>query len=159
FVTNPLSLAYGAAGVGYALKKITGKQSEELLGWILRHKIDAENYPPGLFIGLSGGALCLLELSAGPEAGRLFPVAFRHPLLGQAQDIFYGVAGWGLASLHFYLKTGNQLYLDKASEAGNRLLETCSLSPAGYYWKTLGETRFGFAHGASGIALFLLYLH
>ena len=159
FSTNPLSLAYGAAGIGYALAKIEGRHREELLQWILRHKITSETYAPGLYLGISGIALSLLEMGAVDDAEEKFRLTFGHPLLSQAPDIFYGIAGWGLTNLHFFLQTRNQLYLDKATEAGRKLLETCRLSSKGYYWETFGATRLGFAHGASGIALFLLYLH
>jgi serine/threonine protein kinase len=158
FVTNPLSLAYGAAGVGYALKKIEGGGGE-VVEWILRHEISPEFYPPGLYVGISGIALCLLEMGAAREAEEVFRLTFGHPLLWQTPDIFYGIAGYGLANLHFFLKTDNQLYLDKANEAGRKLLKMSRLAPAGYCWESLDETRLGFAHGASGIALFLLYLH
>jgi serine/threonine protein kinase len=159
FATNPLSLAYGAAGVGYALAKIQRKQKPELLEWILRHPISSENYAPGLYLGMSGIALCLLEMGATEEAEQVVQRTFNHPLLDQAPDIFYGIAGWGLTNLHFFLNTGNELYLDKATEAGRKLIESRRLSAAGCYWESFGETRLGFAHGASGVALFLLYLY
>lgn len=159
FATNPLSLAYGAAGVGYALKKITGRHSEELLNWILRHKITPQTYAPGLYIGISGIAWSLLEMGAVREAEELFQMTFRHRLLHDAPGIFYGTAGWGMTNLRFFLQTGDQRYLDNATQAGNKLLETCRLAPAGYHWDTPNETPLGFAHGASGIAVFLLYLY
>jgi serine/threonine protein kinase len=159
FATNPLSLAYGAAGVGYALKRITGSHSEELLNWILRHKITPQTYAPGLYIGISGVALGLLEMGAVQEAEELLQQTFQHRLLHDAPGIFYGTAGWGMTCLRFFLQTGDQFYLDKATSAGNKLLETCHLAPAGCYWDTPNETPLGFAHGASGIAVFLLYLY
>ncbi|HEV8492205.1 MAG TPA: class III lanthionine synthetase LanKC [Candidatus Angelobacter sp.] len=159
FVTNPLSLAYGAAGVGYALKQITGAHSEPLLSWILRHKITPQTYAPGLYVGTSGIALSLLEMGAVKEAEDLFQQTFHHRLLHAAPGIFYGTAGWGMTNLHFFLQTGDQLYLDKATSAGNHLLETCHLAPAGCFWNTPNETPLGFADGASGIAVFLLYLY
>jgi len=159
FATNPLSLAYGAAGVGYALKQITGTHSEQLLNWILRHKITPQTYAPGLYVGISGIAQCLLEMGAVQEGEALFQQTFHHRLLHDAPGIFYGTAGWGMTNLRFFLQTGDQLYLDKATKAGNHLLETCNLAPTGYFWNTPNETPLGFAHGASGIAVFLLYLY
>jgi serine/threonine protein kinase len=159
FATNPLSLAYGAAGVGYALRKITGQTSEDLVNWILQHKVTPQTYAPGLYIGISGIALSLLEMGAVKEAETMFGQTFNDRLLHDAPDIFYGTAGWGMTNLHFFLKTGNQLYLENATAAGNKLLETCQLARTGYYWNMGNETHLGFAHGASGIAAFLLYLY
>ncbi len=159
FATNPLSLAYGAAGVGYSLKQITGTGSPQIVDWILRHKITPQTYTPGLYVGTSGIALSLLEMGAVKEAEELFQQTFNHRLLHESPGIFYGTAGWGMTNLHFFLQTGNQLYLDKATSAGNHLLETCGLAPSGYFWNTPNETPLGFAHGASGIAAFLLYLY
>src|SRR5262249_24963771 len=151
--------AYGAAGVGYALKKMTGQTSDALLKWILRHKITQQSYAPGLYIGMSGIALCMLEMGACEEAEELLQLTFEHRLLHDATSIFYGTAGWGMTCLRFFLATGNELYRDKAKQAGQKLLETCRLAPAGLYWESSNEIPLGFAHGASGIAVFLLYLY
>ncbi len=158
FTTNPLSLAYGAAGVGYSLKKVTGKSSPLIMDWILRHKISREDYAPGLYVGLSGIALGLLEMGALDDARKIFQLTFEHPLLHKDPGIFYGTAGWGMTCLRFFLESGDELYLKKAEAAGRALMQRVHVSPAGYSWEAASEAQLGFAHGASGIALFLLYL-
>lgn len=159
FTTNPLSLAYGACGVGYALKKITHCSQERVADWILSHTITAETYAPGLFVGISGIAWGLLEMGMREEAEKIFRCARHHRLLDQSVDIFYGLAGWGMANLRFFLETGDEFYLSQAREAGDRLVGSSQPCESGCYWGSLDETSVGFAHGASGIAVFLLYLY
>jgi lantibiotic modifying enzyme len=108
---------------------------------------------------MSGIAWSLLEMGARQEAEEIFNRTFRHRLLHQSPDIFYGTAGWGMANLRFFIATANEMYLEKAEQAGNRLLNTCNDSERGCSWGTPSESNIGFAHGASGIALFLLYLY
>ena len=76
----------------------------------------------------------------------------------EGADLFYGAAGWGLASLKFFIATGNELYLDRARQAGQRLIATRRMETNRYYWERDGRVEYGLAHGASGIALFFLYL-
>src|SRR5262249_14822800 len=123
-----------------------------------RHKITREDYAPGLYTGLSGIALGLLEMDARDEARKIFQLTFDHPLMQQDSGIFYGTAGWGMTCLRFFLESGDELYLKKAEGAGRALLERMHVSARGYSWEAATEAQLGFAHGASGIALFLLYL-
>lgn len=159
FTTNPLSLAYGATGVAYALQRVDGAVPQAILDWILAHDINPNLYPPGLYLGLSGSASVLWELDANEEAERVFRMSLSHPLLHAAPDIFYGISGWGMTSLKFFMGTGNELYLDKARAAGDYLLEVSRSARGGRCWEVLTEGKIGFAHGASGIGLFLLYLY
>jgi hypothetical protein len=64
-----------------------------------------------------------------------------------------------MANLRFFLETRDELYLDRARDAGLRLLEMSREAEGGCYWEHQGETSFGLAHGASGVSLFLLYLY
>lgn len=159
FTTNPVSLAYGAAGVAHALQKITGKSQERTIDWILNFPITTETCPPGLYVGMSGIGWCLLEMGAIQEAEEVLQRTFNHPLLEDAADLFFGLAGWGMANLRFFLATGNELYLDKAKEAGEKLLAKCIREVTGCCWRSADQSSLGLAHGSSGIALFLLYLY
>lgn len=159
FATNPLSLAHGACGVAHALHRMKGKVPSEILDWILSRNVSRERYTPGLYIGLSGVAWVLLELGAREQAEQLMKSTPDHPLLYESADLFYGLSGWGMASLRFFLETHDELYLDMAKGAGLRLLEMSREAEGGCYWEYQGETSFGLAHGASGVSLFLLYLY
>lgn len=159
FATNPLSLAYGAAGVSYALHSLTGNVPQAAIDWILQHKITSTEYPSGLYIGMSGIAWSLLEMGVREPAERILQSSFKHPLAYNTADLFYGIAGWGMTGLRFFEATGNEVYLDHAREAGNALLASCRKSAQGYYWTDSDERPLGLAHGSSGISLFLLYLY
>lgn len=158
FLTNPLNLAYGAAGIAYALQKLTGKYPQGAADWILKSAITPQNCPPGLYVGMSGIAWCLLAMGNERDAERLFQQTFNHPLLDESADLFYGLAGWGMTALYFFEQTGDERYLNAAQGAGRKLLARfyCARSGA---WKSGEHTPVGLAHGGSGIALFLLYLY
>jgi serine/threonine protein kinase len=159
FATNSLSLAHGAAGVIHALQKVSGKIPQQAYDWILSHKIAANSIPPGLYMGLSGIAWSLLEIGATEEAQNIARLSATSRLLEDSFDIFFGLAGWGLTSLHFFRETGDQYWLDRARDAGERLLRAARRDERGCCWSSESQTPLGFAHGASGIGLFLLYLY
>jgi class III lanthionine synthetase len=157
-VTNPLNLAYGACGTAYALHEITGRVPTPIMDWILARKVTAEAYSPGLYMGMAGVAWVLLELGHPERAREILAESGRHPV-PQTYDLFYGLAGWGLTQLKFYLTLGESEYLEAAAEAGRELLRTRQVTPDGCHWGTPEEMFFGLAHGASGVGLFLLYLY
>lgn len=159
FVTNPLSVAHGAAGVIYALQKVGGKVPQQAYEWILSHKITPDSYPPGLYMGLSGIAWSLLEIGAIGEAEKICRLAAGSRLLDDSPDIFYGIAGFGLTNLRFFQKTGDEFYLETARRAGKKLLADARQHERGCHWASDTAAPLGFAHGPSGIGLFLLYLY
>jgi hypothetical protein len=86
-------------------------------------------------------------------------MAATHPLREEAVDVFGGMAGCGLASLRLFAATRHDEFLQQAIETGQHLLRTRTEVDAGCYWsEDANDIPLGFAHGASGIALFLLYL-
>jgi serine/threonine protein kinase len=159
FETNPLSIAHGACGVAYTLESVTGNVPEEMTDWILQKELKSASLPPGLYMGQAGVAWVLLELGLREKAADLLNESRNHPLLRAAPDLFYGLAGWGMAQLKFFLEFEDELYLSNAVYAGNRLLEERSEEGSECTWASLGSTSAGLAHGASGISLFLLYLY
>jgi serine/threonine protein kinase len=159
FVTNPLSVAYGASGVAYALKMLTGEVPPVVTDWILRQSVDAKTYPPGLYLGLSGIAWALWDMGFPERAERLMRESHGHPGLDESADLFYGLAGWGLAQLRFFLNTQDECYLDQAILAGTTLARTAKEEDGHCYWpEANGNIPLGLGHGSSGISLFLLYL-
>ncbi|MBZ5522048.1 MAG: class III lanthionine synthetase LanKC [Acidobacteriia bacterium] len=159
FSTNPLSLAYGAAGVTYALYKIAGTVPQAAVDWILQHRITSTEYAPGLYQGMAGIAWSLLEMGMREPAEEIFQSTFQHPLVSQSADLFHGMAGWGMAALRFFQTTGKEEYLKQAERAGSELIASCKKSDRGYYWISSEGYPLGLAHGSSGVGLFLLYLH
>lgn len=159
FSTNPLSLAYGAGGIVYALNKMSNHFPDEAAKWILQHQITPDDYPPGLYVGLSGIAWCLLEIGLPQDAEQIFRLALSHALRHQSADLFYGMAGLGMTCLRFFIETQDEEYLVNARETATRLLKTSVRNQRGRCWMNNSEGQLGLAHGASGVALFLLYLY
>jgi len=162
FSTNPLSLSYGALGISLFLKQELGAIPAELQLWITSQisKITNEEFPPGLYVGLSGIAWALSELGLEEEAVATMKIAYHSQLLFEGCDVFYGCAGIGLASLYFWGRTKEHCFLEQAEALGNHLLRTSLEDEGGRQWQNVdGRCYYGYAHGASGIALFLLYLY
>lgn len=159
FVTNPLSLAHGALGVAYALHRMTGEVAPGVKPWILSQPLQSDRYPPGLYVGSSGIAWGLWEIGL-PEVGlHLLKSTRKHPLLWETPDLYYGASGYGLTCLRFFGATKDQIWLDEAMAVGEQLLHMRTEKEAGICWPDAeGNVWTGYGRGASGIALFLLYL-
>jgi len=160
FSTNPLSIAYGALGTALFLKQALGTLPANIEDWIDRQPLSVQTYPPGLFVGLSGIAWALHCLGATAKAEAAFDLALQSPLVAESPDVFYGTAGIGLTGLHLFTRTGERRFLDAARALGDSLITRASSSEQGCHWTNAdGPAYFGFAHGSSGIAYFLLNLH
>lgn len=160
FVTNPLSIAFGACGVAWALKKITGDVPSRVIEWMLRQPIDAKRYPPGLYLGMAGIAWVFKEVGLQQKAEEVMRLTWDHPALAESPDMFYGLSGWGTAQLRFFLDTSDEEYLHQAMRAGELLASTAQEENGNCYWsQSSSAVGLGFAHGSSGISIFLLYLY
>ncbi|MFD7640797.1 class III lanthionine synthetase LanKC [Kitasatospora sp. NPDC059795] len=163
--TNPLSLAYGATGILYGLHRLRGSVPDRLLGWTLSKDVDPAAYPPGLYLGQSGLAWAFDALGHPAVARALMASARRHPLRHALPGVLHGTAGHGLAALHLWHRQHDPELLADAVADGEHLAATAVHGPDGPHWPqaTAGDdrlrVRLGHGHGASGIALFLLYLH
>jgi serine/threonine protein kinase len=159
FGTNPLNIAYGACGIAVALKKMDGKVPRKIINWIADINKHPDLYPPGLYVGMSGIAWGLLDIGLREQAQEAMKSTFDHRLLYDSPDMFYGSAGWGTANLKFFSEFQNEIYLLKAIEAGDFIIKTAAENEKGLYWEAEDGIPLGYAHGASGISLFLLYLY
>lgn len=160
FTTNPLSLAYGALGIATFLKELTGAIPEQLRAWIVRQPLSLDTYPAGLYSGLAGIAWGLDLLSLREKALEAIELAHVSPLAHAGPDVFFGSAGLGLANLYFWGQSRDKRFLARAAHAANSLDAAATWDANGCYWRNAdGEHYYGYAHGGSGIALFLLRLH
>jgi hypothetical protein len=160
FESNPLSVAYGAAGVLYALHRIEGTVPGRLEAWMLARTPSSDTYAPSLYFGQSGIAWVLAELGHTEAACDLLATAARHPLLWESPDVLRGAAGHGMACLKLWKRSGDQRFLDAAVAVGEHLTGSCVRDERGVRWATAGDlARVGYAFGGSGPSLFLLYLH
>lgn len=158
FLTNPAGLAHGAAGALHALSTLDGAVAPELVDWLVA-RAAAEDLPPGLYNGTAGVAWTLLALGRVPEARAALARGAGHPLLASCASLYDGLAGWGLANLRFWLVTRDEAFLREAELAGRTLVATAEEREGRLCWpKADGTVEYSLGYGASGIALFLLYL-
>jgi len=157
FTTNPVSLEHGAVGVAFFQLRSRGYVSPQVLDWIEGRESKAL-CPPGLFSGSCGVALLCLEAGRADSAEKLMRKISRDRLLLNNPGFYYGIAGWGMTNLHFWLTTGNDEYLAVATEVGQWLANAAKRSDEGACWETDDKTYLGLAEGQSGVALFLTYL-
>jgi tRNA A-37 threonylcarbamoyl transferase component Bud32 len=158
FAAHPASFAFGASGVAYALKRMTGRVDSEILTWILERHLSVQNCGPGLYVGAAGVAWALLELGLAEEGERALALSREHPLVWDDPDLFFGSAGVGLAHLRFFLSTHKESYLSFATEVGEHLVRSRVEQEGTCFWPKGGREYSGLGHGAAGIALYLLYL-
>ena len=158
--TNPLGLGVGASGVLYTLKKCGFEVPKVATDWLEQKldKVNSDKLPPGLFTGFAGVAWCLSELGFEDRAAALMKLANTSRLLKDHHSYLYGMAGIGMANLHFHARTGKSDYLDVANDLGDSLLSTAQENDAGIFWENDGLLQLGYGYGQSGVALFLLRL-
>ncbi|MFI8287870.1 class III lanthionine synthetase LanKC [Streptomyces sp. NPDC085614] len=151
FRTNNVCLAYGTAGVVHALHRAGAAVPEEIRERLRRDTLaQRDALPPGLLVGSAGVARVLAGLGLLDEAVDLLRDADDHALTASCGTLAGGRAGVGLGWLALHRLTGESSHLERAAEAGERLLRTPDLSA------TLGEhDARGLLHGRSGLALFL----
>ncbi|WP_137991644.1 lanthionine synthetase C family protein [Streptomyces vilmorinianum] len=172
FATNPLSVAYGACGPALLLRSTTsargpagelpaGELPAGVTSWMLGQPLGTDTYPPGLYVGLAGIAWAFHDLGWEDRGEAVMAMLYESPLLYDEPSVFLGVAGWGMASLRFHARTGRQVYLERAVQAGEALLDTARHEDDTCSWQSShdGRVHYGYGYGASGIALFLLHLH
>lgn len=157
FVTNPVSLEYGASGIAYFLLRSQGHVRPEVLDWIEERTANGV-CPSSLYAGRSGIALLLLEAGRADTARELMEQVSSDDAIFERPGLYYGCAGVGLAHLHFWLRTGLDGYLESARRIGDWLVEHATASEKGLSWQTADKVYLGFGEGQSGIALFLIYL-
>lgn len=162
FATNPLSIAYGAAGVHRMLSYCGREIPADFLAWMDKHRVVPAEVPPGLYVGMSGIAWSCFDLGQLDRGDHVLREASGHPSLWADPTLHFGASGYGLACLRAYLATDDQGWLDRAAQVldflnSHRQQER---QTPGCWWRDeAGSRRLGMAAGNSGIALFLLYFH
>lgn len=136
--------------------------------WIVGRLADDGNRFRSLYFGEAGIAWSLHEAGrvVGDEllAGHALKLASRLPVSAENPDLTHGSTGLGLTFLHFWLRTGNEAFLERAGQAADDLVATAIVEPTGASWGAPAEfdSRFaggrflGFSHGLAGVGQFLL---
>ncbi|QMU80319.1 protein kinase/lanthionine synthetase C family protein [Streptacidiphilus sp. PB12-B1b] len=150
FTHSPLGLAYGAAGVLYALSVAGAGADPEHVQWLV-DAVGRERARPGLYLGSHGVAYALDLLGRGKEALNLLDQLLDRVAEDPGSDLAGGLPGVGLTLLHFAGSTGERGLLDAATDVADRL-------GGGPPPTAGGRAAAGLMRGGSGAALFFLRL-
>jgi len=157
FSVGGLGLAFGAAGVLYALSVTDGGRYPQFEEWLVRK---AANPPsgtmPGLYDGLHGIAFTLEHLGYDQQALDVLDICLRENWESLGLDLLSGLSGVGLNLLHFADRTGEPAFRVAARRAAELVAER--LGDVDSVPETSGrENPFaGLLRGSSGPALFLM---
>ena len=158
-----LSMAFGAAGVLYALNAVGERPPEEHVDWLLRSVRQLEpGTRLGFYDGLHGVAYALQQLGETDAALAVLDICTRElnerwDRLGT--DLMEGLSGIGLNLLWFATETGDDAHLQSAraiaTSIANRLGDEDSVDDI----SSNGHPYAGLTRGSSGIALFFVRLY
>jgi serine/threonine protein kinase len=158
FHTNPISLAYGSLGTLVAYQRCGVELPRFALDWSMDRLSDyREALPPGFTQGTAGIAWCLSELGLVAEARDLFLSTEGHPLLSESSSVATGLAGRVFTALKLATVTGEDRFAEIALRDASQLTLRATQVGEALSWSEGKHTYFGLQHGASGIALALLY--
>ncbi|MEV1081335.1 class III lanthionine synthetase LanKC [Streptomyces sp. NPDC050211] len=145
-----LGMAYGAAGVLYALDETGNGRWEEGEQWLLDHTDPPpDGTPPGFYDGLAGVAYLLDRLGHTGRALDLMTRVLDEPWQRLAPGLHGGLAGLGLTLDQLARTTGEPGLRDHAMTAARILAERDHSA----------GRRAGLLDGATGPALFFLRLY
>ncbi|MFF2522159.1 class III lanthionine synthetase LanKC [Streptomyces liangshanensis] len=143
-------LAYGAAGVLWALGEAGTEIPAAHIDWLEESARRSTAPSPGLYTGTSGVACALQRLGRTDAAEALLTAASGVELANDS--LMDGRAGLGLAHLYRARATGDDAALKHATVLAEQVIENAAARPP-----RRGES--GLLRGRSGGALLLLRLH
>lgn len=159
FTRNGLNLGHGAAGVLYALATTGHGRFPEYEQWLLRAvRAGGTDRHVGLYEGSYGVAYALDRIGLTEEALEVLDRANRTTLEDCGTDLYAGLAGIGLALLHFADRDSDLRCraLRIGALLADRTMDAPALGALGV--STADTNRGGLFQGDSGPALFLLRL-
>ncbi|MCA2217357.1 class III lanthionine synthetase LanKC [Jidongwangia harbinensis] len=160
FRVGGLGIAYGAAGVLYALSAAGAEVPPEHVDWLVKHAADPGFDPRhGFLEGLHGVAYVLDHLGERQPALDLVERCLKEGWEGLGPDLAGGVAGIGLNLLHLAGRTGETALRDagiRAAEIARERLGGPDSVP-----ETSGgkHPHAGLTRGSSGVALLFLRMY
>lgn len=158
-----LGLAYGAAGVLYALHATGAARDPQHEQWLVEHATTPPSGTPlGLYDGLYGVAYVLDRLERRDEAAKVLEIcidALRDQRDHLGLDLNGGLAGIGLALTHFAARNDDTALWDTVWEIADIVAER--LGDVESVARTSGGDLpyAGLLRGSSGPALMFLRLH
>jgi tRNA A-37 threonylcarbamoyl transferase component Bud32 len=162
FRVGGLGLAYGAAGVLYALSATGARREPEHEAWFVSRALRQEQHQvqtPGLYDGLHGVAFVLDHLGYRSEAISVLDRCSGLDGSRLGLDLFSGLAGIGMTLAHFAETTGDSGLRDAAVAMGRLVADR--LGDEDSVPETSGGTTplAGLMRGSSGPALLFVRLH
>jgi Protein kinase domain/Lanthionine synthetase C-like protein len=149
------TLAYGAAGVLYALQTTGLGIHSEHVDWLVRATQQARHPHAGLFNGLHGVAYVLDQLGRREEALTTLDRALALTAEVRASGLFGGLAGIGLTLLHFAQRSTDPSLRDSATGIAERLARAIHHPDA----VPDRPSAAGLMYGFSGAALLFTHLY
>jgi hypothetical protein len=166
FQSGGIDLAYGAAGVLWALAECGYDVPGRHVEWLEKAVAQARDPQPGLWTGLYGTALAFHRLGYDDQARTVLAEARERALIldehGQATAGYAdGLAGIGLAQLHFGRAWRDESLIEQARTTGERL--ALALDPALCAKPDLAPpapvSRGGLFNGPAGMAVYFVELY
>ena len=163
FDSNGLNIAYGAAGVLYALSATGAGRFPEHEQWLVARATDSgAAHLPGFYDGLHGVAYVLDHLDRRDDALAVLEIAQsnldgREDTLGL--DLFGGLAGIGLSLAHFAAATEDRELWEATLRVADLVAERLGDEDDVETVSGGDDPYAGLTRGSSGPALFFLRLY
>jgi hypothetical protein len=155
-----IGLAYGAAGVLYALDEAAGTRVPEYEDWLVKRvKQPQRGTPLGFYDGLSGVAWTLARLGYRDAAVRTAEICLSDNWERLGHGLFDGLSGFGLALLDLAGSAAEPAFGDAGLRAAEIVADAVRAggSRAGGGPRDQGErVPAGLMHGAAGKALLFI---
>ncbi|WP_194916236.1 class III lanthionine synthetase LanKC [Catenulispora rubra] len=157
FAVGGLGLAYGAAGVLYALDVTGAGRFPQYEDWLLRHAKDpGTGARPGLWDGLHGAAFALDHLGYRSEALDVVESCLRDKWEAYPSDLAGGLSGIGLNLLHLAERTGDAALAEAGLRAAEIVAERLAAPDAAPAVSGREGFHAGLTRGYSGQAMLLM---
>jgi hypothetical protein len=152
-----LGLAWGAAGVLYALSVTGAGRHPEFERWLVeRAKNPAPGTPLGLYDGLPGVAFALDHLGYGQEALDILAMCLSENWLALGHDLHGGLSGVGMCLFHFADRTGESALRTAGRRAAEAVVERLATVDPSRQTSGGSNPYAGLMRGTAGAALLLL---
>ncbi len=152
-----ISLAYGAAGVLYALSATGAGRFPEFEQWLVKRALKpATGTPPGFYEGLHGVAFALDHLGYRQETLDLMDMVLSEQWETLGQDLHSGLAGVGMNLLHLARRTGETRLREAGLKAARLVAERLGDEDSVGEISGGENPLAGLVRGASGPAMLLM---
>ena len=174
---SPLCIQSGSSGIGFFLLELlkiapttlNKKLLSQIVDWTLYNykksdyfQKDTKEY--SLYFGISGVLWFLLDAAIflnDNELSSLVQEEFYKIIKPDKNihDIVLGNAGFGMAAIHFYMATKNDIFLKRAIKLSEFIEKESRMLNNMLVWPLENDIFYGFAHGNAGICHFFNILY